>query len=242
MPLLAQCWWVIAAAGVFELPLTFDNGPPPQLPALTRYEPPTFPDSLRLSSIADGYATMMFTIDEEGRVSDSIAIEASHPAFAESMRDVLAKWRFEVTAGVTTPRRELIQFDFRRTGTVSSLSQRDASKAAFPTTPMEHDRPIRTVEWADLMTPPQRLEGSMPRYPSRLREQGVQGFARVHFVIDRQGAVRVPVVIDASDARFGEAALSAIGQWRFAPTLIGDEPVNVRVERTFSFGARTQRR
>jgi TonB family protein len=236
MLLLLAYWWFIAAAGAFELPFETAQGPPPQLPALTRYEPPTFPESLRLSSIADGYATMLFTIDDEGRVEDSVALDASHPAFAATMRETFAKWRFEPAESATRPRRELIQFDFRRTGTVSSLSQRDASKAAFPHEPAESEKPIRTVDWSDLPTPPARIAGAMPQYPPELQARGARGFARISFVVDQAGAVRVPVIVEASDPAFGTVALAAVKQWRFAPPRSGTDEVNVRVERSFNFG------
>lgn len=234
-------WLLIATAGIFELPLGLENGPPPQLPALTRYEPPAFPDTLRLTAITDGYATMMFTIGDDGRVEDSVAIEASHPAFAQTMREALARWRFEAAESPTTPRRELITFDFRRTGTVASLSQRDASKAAFPMTPADRDRPIRTVEWAQLVVPPPRLQGTMPLYPPELRSRGVRGFAHIAFIIDMEGIVRVPVVLSASAPPFGSASLAAVKGWRFDRPSVADERVNVRVERFFNFGSPSTR-
>jgi TonB family protein len=241
MRLLLECWLPLATAGIFELPLAFETGPPPQLPALTRYEPPTFPHVLQLTPITDGYATMMFTIDDDGRVEDSVAIEASHPAFAETMREVFAKWRFERAESQTTPRRELFTFDFRRTGTVASLSQRDASKAAFPMTPAGPERPIRTVDWADLVSPPVRLQGAMPLYPPELRTRAVRGFTRVAFIVDMEGVVRVPVILEASAPLFGSAALAAVKGWRFERPSVADERVNVRVERSFNFGSSAAR-
>jgi periplasmic protein TonB len=228
----------LAGAGAFSLPFDLEIGPPPQLPPLARYEPPSFPESLRLTSIADGYATMLFTIDDDGRVIDSIATEASHPAFEKAMQETFAKWRFEPAANNTTPRRELIQFDFRRSGVVSSLSQRDASKSFFPVAPAESERPIRTIDWSDLPNPPQRVAGEMPAYPQSLRAQGIQGVALLSFIVDTQGRVRVPVSLNASDARFARAALAAVKHWRFTPAELASEPVNLRVERTFNFGAR----
>jgi TonB family protein len=58
------------------------------------------------------------------------------------------------------------------------------------------------------------------------------------FIIDTQGRVRVPVSLNASDARFAQAALAAVKHWRFTPAELASEPVNLRVERTFNFGAR----
>src|SRR5688572_17477227 len=150
MPVLSECWICIAAAGVFGLPLDLHGGPPSQLPPLTRYEPPSFPESLRLTAIRDGYVTMMFTVGANGRVEDAVGLDASHPAFADSMRETLSKWRFEPMPSATTPRRETFRFDFRRTGVVSSMSHRDASKSFFPETMADDERPIRTLAWTQL--------------------------------------------------------------------------------------------
>lgn len=227
---------VVAGAGVFSVPLNFANGPPPQLPSLSRYEAPTFPESLRLTSIADGYATMMFTIDAEGRVEDAIAVEASHPAFAQTMRDTLAKWRFELQESASVPRREVFQFDFRRTGMIASLSQRDASKSFFPPTPDEHAKPIRTLDWNALAKPLERIANPAPIYPPELREQKVEGYAAISFVVDSTGRIRVPAVTAFSDRAFADAVLSAVRKWQFAPPIQDGEPVQIRVERTFAFG------
>jgi TonB family protein len=226
----------VAGAGVFGLPLDLTNGPPPQLPPLSRYQAPAFPETLRLTSIADGYATMMLTIDADGRVDDSIAIEASHPAFAQTMHETLGKWRFARAESATVPRREIFQFDFRRTGMIGSLSHRDASKSFFPATPAEHEKPIRTLEWDALARAPERIATAAPIYPADLREQDIAGFALVSFVIDTSGQIRVPAVTASSNRAFADAVLSAVKQWRFAPPSQDGEPIQVRIERSFSFG------
>ena len=225
---------------MLALPVHADT-PPPGLPALTHYEPLPFPESLRLTSVADGYALMLFTIDAKGEVEDAVAIEASHPAFAETVGEGLAKWRFEPAASQTVPRRELVQFDFRRTGMVAALSQRDASKNFFPD-PSQSAPVIRTVEWEALKWPPMRTNSVLPAYPQSLLAAASSGTAVVDCIIDTTGAVRVPVVTQSSDPRFGEEALKAIRQWRFATPIEDGEPVNVRLTRSFNFGGRTASR
>jgi len=231
----------LTSSGLLGSALDAGGATPSGLPPLEGFEPLPFPETLRLTSVADGYALMLFTIGPGGEVDDAVAIEASHPAFVDAVKDGLAKWRFAASASKTTPRRELIHFDFRRTGMVASLSHRDASKSFFPH-PGESLPAIRTVEWEALAQQPQRTVAVMPAYPQALladsatRAQG--GFAVVNCIIDATGAVRVPVVTEASDARFGEEALKAVRQWRFAAPTQDGQPVNVRLTRTFNFGGR----
>jgi TonB family protein len=230
----AQCLISIAGAGMVPLPLDVGETPPRGLPPLSRYQAPEFPSTLRITSVTDGYATMLFTIDASGEVEDSVAIAASHPAFVAAVREALANWRFKPAESATDPRRELIQFQFKRTGMIGSLNQREATEGFFP-----HDDAwpaIRTVEWEDLQSTPERIVASMPAYPQALRAQPVRGYASVSFVIDAEGEVRVPVIIEASEPEFGNAALAAVKRWRFAPPVQDDHPVNVTVTRSFRFG------
>ena len=231
----AQCLISITAAGMVPLPLDVGETPPNELPPLSRYQAPEFPPTLRITSVTDGYATMLFTIDTSGEVEDSVAIAASHPAFVAAVREALAHWRFKPTESVTHPRRELIQFQFKRTGLVGSLSQREATEGLFPSAHSTSPA-VRTVDWEDLQSTPERIVASMPAYPQALRAQPVRGYASISFVIDAEGEVRVPVVIEASEPEFGDAALAAVKRWRFAPPVQDEHPVNVTVTRSFTFG------
>jgi TonB family protein len=236
-----KCIVVIAGAGVFGLPLDFSDRPPEQLPPMNRYEPPAFPASLRLTSIADGYAKMLLTVDESGDVDDAVAIEASHPAFVDAVREALDAWRFKPAASATVPRRELIQFEFKRTGMISNVNQREASKSFFPEVVTGDGAPIRTVAWDDLDVLPGRLAATAPVYPKAFRQRPIKGYALVSFVIDAAGRVRVVAVTGASDPEFGRAALEAVRTWRFEAPRDKGGPVHVTAERSFTFGSKLSR-
>jgi TonB family protein len=243
MGFVLNCFLGVAGAGMFSLPFDLSDGPPAELPPLSRYEPPQFPPRLRATSIVDGYAKMMFTVDEHGAVEDAVALEASHPAFEQAVRSALEEWRFKSADSPTTPRREVIQFEFKRTGHISALSQRDASKAFFPAaTPSPEERPIKTVSWDELPSLPERVASAAPAYPAAFRKQPTQGYASVSFVIDADGAVRVPVVLHASEKEFGESALRAVRQWRFTPPQHDIATVHVLAERSFTFGTGSRSR
>lgn len=216
-------------------PWDFDNGPPHGLPELSRYEAPAFPPQLRATTVTAGYATIIFTVKPDGRIEDAMALEASDPAFVETTLEALERWRLASARGNTTPRREVIQFDYRRTGTIASLSQNDASKAAFTTAPAPAPS-IRTLTWQELDHTPRRLAGAMPEYPASLRAARTSGHATLDFVVDSDGKVRVPTVVESSAEEFGAAALDAVKRWRFEPPRSDGVAVNVHVLRSFSFG------
>jgi TonB family protein len=208
-----------------------DVVPPAGLPALASYQAPTFPNALRLTAVTDGYALMMFTVDSDGVVEDAVALEASHPAFVSEVGAALSNWRFKPTASATIPRREVIQFDFRRTGMVASLSHRDATSAVFENT-ARLAPVVRTLDWDQLEQKPRRTVVVMPHRAS----QADSGAAEVSFIIDQSGRVRVPAIVNSTEPAFSAEVLKAVRQWRFeVPTLQG-ETVNVRATRSFRFG------
>ena len=65
-------------------------------------------------------------------------------------------------------------------------------------------------------------------YPESARAEGVEGRVLVQFIVDEQGAVTEPEVIDSPDPRLDEAALDAVRQLRFIPGSRHGQPVRVR--------------
>jgi len=56
-----------------------------------------------------------------------------------------------------------------------------------------------------------------PVYPDELLARRIEGFAVVAFLVELDGSTSQCQVVKASDIAFGEAARSAIAQWRFSP-------------------------
>ena len=83
---------------------------------------------------------------------------------------------------------------------------------------------VRTVPYSDLDVPPVRIDAgaSAPR-------PRVEGHAELSFVIDQEGRVRVPVVLEASETAIGLAALSEVRAWRFSPPQQAGQSVLVEV-------------
>jgi TonB family protein len=66
-------------------------------------------------------------------------------------------------------------------------------------------------------SPPLLFVGLPPVYPSAMSRAKLKGQARVRFRVLDSGIMANPVLIETSDAAFGESAISAIKQWRFIP-------------------------
>ena len=206
------------------------------LDSLSSYRKPNFPAELRSSPVTDGYATLAIVIRADGTVDDAVVLEASHPSFGDAVLDVLPNWRFksgDSVASNSLPYREVLRFEFSQSGVVSTMSHRDAAKAAFPAT-LAEQVPVRTVQWAKLSAPPKRLEATVPSVSA----QKMEGTVIVSYVIDTDGRVRVPVVVRATEPQLGRAALDAVKRWRFAPPKDENGPVLVEDSRSFTFTLR----
>jgi protein TonB len=56
-----------------------------------------------------------------------------------------------------------------------------------------------------------------PDYPPRALSRGIQGWVIVQFTISATGTVKEQIVVDSSNKIFEDAALKAIGRWRYNP-------------------------
>jgi TonB family protein len=63
-----------------------------------------------------------------------------------------------------------------------------------------------------------------PIYPEEAKQQGTEGAVRLHVVVGRDGSVQSVTPI-SGQASLAKAAVSAVGEWRYAQTLLGGQPV-----------------
>ena len=96
------------------------------------------------------------------------------------------------------------------------------------------EEPVRYDETT--MSEPKVIHKVAPQYPKDAKEEGVQGDVVVEAVIAEDGSVRETHAVQGEDSRLVEAALAAVGQWRFEPVRDEDgEPVSVRFKVTIRF-------
>jgi TonB family protein len=75
-----------------------------------------------------------------------------------------------------------------------------------------------------------------PSYPSELQQLGVEGTVVMRAVISTAGALlNLEVVNTDVDPRLAKAALDAVGQWVYQPTLLNGQPVEVVTTITLDF-------
>lgn len=65
-------------------------------------------------------------------------------------------------------------------------------------------------------------------YPRRALQRGIQGYVLVEFTVDKTGAVRDPIVIEASpEGIFEQAALEAVVKFKYKARVINGQPTAV---------------
>jgi periplasmic protein TonB len=81
----------------------------------------------------------------------------------------------------------------------------------------------------DLDRVPQAVLQPAPIYPFNLRREGIAATVHVEFVVDSEGRVLNPFVMESTHPGFDEAAISGVAKWKFRPGVRGGRRVNTRM-------------
>ncbi len=95
-------------------------------------------------------------------------------------------------------------------------------------------RPDEPVRIGNGVPPPAKIHDVPPVYPPAAREAGVQGLVVLEATIDPTGEVGNIEVL-RSVPELEEAAIAAVEQWRYEPTLVDGAPVSVLMTVTVNF-------
>jgi len=81
---------------------------------------------------------------------------------------------------------------------------------------------------------PQLIHEVKPRYPQLAVQAHVQGTVKIEAVISRDGLIRDARVVSGHPLLVA-AALDAVRQWRYRPTILNDEAVEVALALEVNF-------
>jgi protein TonB len=99
-----------------------------------------------------------------------------------------------------------------------------------PAHPAEAKLPRVSVGVMDAML----IERVEPEYPPIARAMRLAGTVRLHAIIGTDGSVR-QLRVNEGNPILAQAALAAVRQWRYRPTLLGGVPVEVETYITVNF-------
>jgi TonB family protein len=165
----------------------------------------------RVQSRTDATGRFTFSNVQPGRY----VLEASLPGFRALRQEFDLATRPDWDRAIT-----LQVGDLRETITVSE------KRAAAPAAPAaKGPQPLRV---GGNIRVPRKLVDVHPVYPMSMRQAGLEGVVPIDAVIGQDGSVSSVRVVSAQvHPDFAIAAVDAVRQWKFSPTLLNGAPVEV---------------
>lgn len=118
---------------------------------------------------------------------------------------------------------------------VNGASFGDIAAAGDPMpAPPAPPRPTEPVHVGGVIQPPKKVVDVAPIYPPLALAARKEGLVILEAVIDERGAVREIRVL-RSEKLLEQAAMDAVKQWRFTPTLLNGQPVPIVMTVTVGF-------
>ncbi len=95
----------------------------------------------------------------------------------------------------------------------------------------------RRLRVGGAIKPPIRLVNVNPVYPEDAKAAGIEGVVILEIVIGQDGSV-IEVQVVRSIPELDQAAIDAVSQWQYQPTLLNGEPVEIECTVTINFTLR----
>ena len=73
---------------------------------------------------------------------------------------------------------------------------------------------------------PKLLNRVNPEYPVQAKVAGIQGTVKLHVILAKDGSVRQLDVV-SGDPQLVESAIKAVKQWKYEPTLLNGQAIEV---------------
>jgi TonB family protein len=174
--------------------------------------------------------------------TNTAAVLQDVEAMLKAASTALVQWRFEAPAAAPAIARLPAQFDIQAnkatTGTAQPLSG-FAGSAGMPRTTFVARRPPQRAEDGTLrvggeIRAPRKTHNVSPIYPQEAQDARVQGVVIIEAKVAADGTIAEAWVL-RSIPLLDQAALDAVRQWRYDPTLLNGVPVPVIMTVTVNF-------
>ena len=212
-------------------------GSPDKLPAEWRFDTapkirsaqlPIYPHDLRAAGVR-GTASATMVIDERGRVVAVAGIKADRPEFGQALAAALETYQFDPALRAGKPVKSLLRYEQK----FNTRELGDESGDWVLNDEKKHPEKIVPAGKLDHALKP--ISQRPPIFPVTLPAGVTGGRADVECLIDRNGRVQLPRVVEATDPAFGYAAVQALAAWRFDPPTVNGREVMVRVRLPVDF-------
>ena len=178
---------------------------------------------IRLLSVSIVAAKVVMT-------ADPAALREDFDAMAKAAIASLRQWRFDRPASTPAAVRVPVYFDIvgHRTsfGSIRPTSGYPAEVTAVP--------PADILKVGGAIAAPKKLVNVPPRYPDDAAQAKAQGAVVLDVIIDAEG-VPTDVQVAQSVPLLDAAAVEAVRQWRYEPTLMNGVAVPIAMTVTVNF-------
>jgi len=262
---LGGSWYAVAAFPLRASVATFaqlPTGPGPleqraravtpenPIPRRIHFEPPLMPDGTQATG---GTVVMKITLDDMGRVAEARATQvlAKGPDFEVEIHGENLKAQLDTLLQIKQPdvaaaaRQAVEAFVAAAVTSVRAWRYDPPAEAplAFQVTSRFGDAPEKMIfspkEGTALrvggdIKPPVKIRDVRPAYPDDARAAGVTGVVILETRIGVDGSVEEAHVLK-SIPLLDQAALDAVKQWKFVPTLMNGQPTPIIMTVTINF-------
>lgn len=119
---------------------------------------------------------------------------------------------------------------------VGELEETVSVSARRPTTPPPPSAVTEPLRVGGNIKAPRKLTHVGPEYPAAMRDAGLEAVVPIEALISRDGTVASVRIVSADvHPEFARAASDAVSQWKFSPTLLNGEAVEVRMSVSVRF-------
>lgn len=165
---------------------------------------PVYPGWAYTHGVSEGFAKIAFYVDETGEASGFLPIEYSHEAFSQALLETILKWKFVPAHREGVPVKSVCHayWEFLpdrpiETNAMFDISKRINEGGAGPV------RALKLREESELDEKPKMLAFPglvLTRENDLIDEDRASVRAKVSFFVLEDGSVRLPQVVELSDA------------------------------------------
>lgn len=189
---------------------------------------PTHPPELYVRGI-EGEALVVFTLSPEGKVLNPKVESASHEDFGKAALEAIRQWTFTPATEDGKPVNATLKLPFKFAITFEERFNLAVGRPVYVTV----EEPVH--EASELKGRPRPVSRPESSYPEELKGSGKEGTVVVEFVIDKEGKVVNPKIVQASSEEFILPALAEAALTQFEPMKKDGEPVYAKISFPFRF-------
>jgi TonB family protein len=206
---------------------------------------PAYPELAKRAHI-DGVVTLQVDINEDGTVT-AVRVLDGHPLLQQAAIDAVKQWRYSTTLlnGEPVPVQTTVNVEFKLsgvefvqptttpavTGMISGITGGASPQSANPAPPSPRGTPVRV---GGAVQESKIISKVDPVYPPLAKQARVEATVILEVTVNEQGEVASVRVLQ-SHPLLEQAAIDAVKQWRYSPTLLNGVAVPVVATVTVEF-------